>query len=185
MGKLNDFYSSADTLGDCFLLCEHQNCRGKCSRVAGKVTHLSWIGVNDKISSIRLCTEFDSPARTPGTFPIPLLAGRLFKRRRTKRNVDILTASNLPSSFFPGRSRNRRFNFQDERRQEKVTHQGKEPVINTQPLMGRAIRRRTRISQPSAENASNNNRIRHSINQELVRIPRHRRRRKRLRSEKS
>lgn len=57
VGKLDDFYSSVDTMGVCFLLCEHVNCRGKCEQVRGILSDLSKVGLNDRVSSVRRCTK--------------------------------------------------------------------------------------------------------------------------------
>lgn len=60
MGKLNDFFSSVDPMGGCYLLCEHLNCRGRCVQISGKIPRLSVHGLNDCVSSLRSCEESSS-----------------------------------------------------------------------------------------------------------------------------
>ncbi|CAL8088392.1 unnamed protein product [Orchesella dallaii] len=91
VGKLSDFYSSVDSMGLCFLLCEHTNCRGKCEKVGGKLRDLSTIGLNDLVSSISLCDseddvghhdqDTDHPAGQLNSQPSRSNSTRVFRRR--------------------------------------------------------------------------------------------------------
>ncbi|ODM94600.1 Epidermal differentiation-specific protein [Orchesella cincta] len=98
VGKLNDFYSSVDSMGVCFLLCEHVNCRGKCEKVGGKLRDLSNIGLNDLVSSLSLCDDGDDDATaanqdhqdvqpdTPST-TTTTTSTRIFRRRSISTTI--------------------------------------------------------------------------------------------------
>ncbi len=84
MGKLNDFFSSVDTMGGCYLLCEHLNCRGKCVRITGKVPRLSVHGLNDCVSSLRSCEEISSDDSSSSSSSWFLRRKRRIRRSATK-----------------------------------------------------------------------------------------------------
>jgi len=62
-GRANDRTSSVDTKGDCFLLYEHTNCRGRFHRANQTIDDLSSVNFNDSVSSLRRCSENDTQNR--------------------------------------------------------------------------------------------------------------------------
>lgn len=69
-GKLNDFFSSVQNFEDnsCFLLCEHEYCRGRCVQVTNSVANLNLLDFNDMTSSVQRCPPSTT---TPSSSTIP------------------------------------------------------------------------------------------------------------------